>query len=272
MNLIAVALFLTSATFAQNTGKLNLTKGKAYVVTSKITTHGITSVQGQDMESNSDITSTYKLTVDDASADKNKVTGTLTSIKLNMTQMGQEMSYDSEAPDASSPLAAGMDEILNKSQSVTLNGSGELIEDSKSAEEVSPIIKQMENSGFGTQLAFIPVPPKVKSGDTFTVDKNDTTSGTKSSTKYTVKSISSDIAALSFKGTVSTDTKFENQGMEITSKTEGTSDGEAMVNVKTGVVQSAKTTGKSSGTVSAMGMDMPMTVDVTSDVTVTEAK
>lgn len=267
--LLATALFLTAAGFAQNTKNINLTKGQKFVVKSDIKTHTVTEAMGQEIENDTKITGVYNITVDDATANDYKLTGTLAGMKIHTSMMGQEMEYDSDTPDASNPMAAGMDEVLNKPQTITINKQGKVVTKSSSGEDLSPVLQQIEASGAGSKAAFMAVPSNLKAGDTFEVNDIDTAMGTKSNVKYTVKSISGDMATLTFKGTISSDMTMENQGMEVHTKTEGPIEGESVVNIKTGVIKTANSKATAEGTVSVMGQDMPVKVEAITNVTVT---
>lgn len=269
LNLIIAVLFISGSCLAQSASKIALTKGSHYEVKEVVKTHSVTEAMGQEMETDMDINSTYKISVDDATGGKYKLTSTITNIKMKASMMGQEMEYDSDAPDQSVPFAGAIGEAINKPQAVVLDEGGKVI-DQDGADEASEVLAQLKSSGSGTQAAFLALPAGVKVGDSFDVSRTDEGTGSTTAVKYSVKSIAGNMATLSFSGTVKVEKTVENQGMEILTKSEGTVDGETIVNTKTGEVQSTKSTSKTTGVVSVMGQDMPMTAEATSEVTVTK--
>lgn len=270
ISLIVAALFFVYAGTAQNSGKITLTKGKQYNIVTDIKTHSVTTAMGQDMESEIGIFTNSNLSVDEVSSDRYKLTGIITKIKFSMSQMGQQMEYDTDAPDASSPLGGGLNEVINKPQPVSIDMAGKIVNEPASSGDDSPILKQLGTSGAGSKEAFLPLPGNLKAGDSFETQDEDEATGTRRSLKYTVKTIDDGVATLSFTGKAVTDLAVENQGMEINTKTEGTVEGETIVHVKSGVVQTTRTKGVSSGSISVMGQEMPITVNVDSVVTVKE--
>jgi hypothetical protein len=149
-----------------------------------------------------------------------------------------------------------------------MDNSGKIIDQPGSDSSVSQIAKQLNfaASGYGAQMAFLALPKNLKPGTTWTEKTDD--NGIIRTTNYTVKDIAGNIATVSFTGTVATDTKMEQQGMEITTKTSGKFTGEEKVDSKSGVIQSSNTTADASGTVSAMGQDFPTSSKVNSTTTV----
>lgn len=271
LNLLATGLLFSIAALAQNTGTLNLTKGKVYSVESKILTNNKTNMMGQEMDSKADIIAVYEIAIEGTSGNQYQVGSTVKSMKMNMSMMGQEMKFDSQdSADATGPLGGTVKDLLNKEQKITIDKSGKVLAGINDSSALAPELKQMENSGFGTNLAFIALPANLKVGDTWTAG-NDTSAAIQTTTHYTVKSITGNLMNLDFTGETKTTMTLENQGMEVLTKTTGAFEGNATVE-RSGVVQTSKSTGKASGTVSVMGQEMPLDVNVTSETTVKEVK
>lgn len=271
LNLLPAAILFSVAAFAQNTGTLNLTKGKVYRVESVIMSNNKTNAMGQMIESKADMTSVYEIAVKDEKNDEYKIGSTVKAFKMDIGAAGQEMKYDSENPaDSSSMFASSFKNLLNHEQIVSVDKSGKLVDMDKDSTLLSATMEQMKNSGFGTNLAFIALPKNIKAGDTWTAGSSDS-AAIQTTTHYTVKSITGDLVNLAFTGETKTKMTIENQGMEVETKTTGTFEGNAMVE-KSGVVQVSKNVGKASGTVSVMGQEMPVDVNVTSETTVKEIK
>lgn len=270
LNLLAIVLFISGACFAQNSGKVVLTKGSQYDIKETVKTHSVTEAMGQEMATDMDITSAYKLSVEDVAPGKNKVKSVITKVKMKMSMMGQEMEYDSDSPDDSNPMAGPLNSVINKDMKLTIDDQGKVIEKDGVMDEESEILSQVSSSGSGTQAAFLAVPTGVKVGDSFDINREDSSAGTKSTLKYTLKSLAGDVGTFSFTGKVATEKTMETQGMEVTTALDGTVEGETIVNVKTGIVQSTKSKAKTSGTVSVMGQEMPSMAEVTSEITVSK--
>lgn len=249
-------LFIGSAAFSQKS-KISLTKGQTFNVESKMSTTAITEVQGQEMKTEIDSKSDYKIEVAEVNNGNFKLKSTITSMKLKTEQMGQELSYNSEdSNNANNPMAIGMEEILNHPFSVTVDASGNVVDvDSVNSNNASLV--QLQQAGFGTDVLFQQIPVNVKVGDKWS-DSSSTPELVRT-TEYTVKSISGNMVTLGMTGKLKTSTTMDMNGMEIHTKTEGTFTGEAVVDKKTGLVHSSKTESDSKGTVNAMGQEFPMT-------------
>jgi hypothetical protein len=267
--LFAAAFSFSTAIHAQTNASLQLAKGQKYVVENKMETSSSTQMQGQTMETKANIASTYNIAINDKTGDKYNLTNTISRIVMNMSMMGNEMSFDSDKKDdMNGQIGEGLKEYINHPQNVVMDNSGKIIDQPGSDSSVSQIAKQLNfaASGYGAQMAFLALPKNLKPGTTWTEKTDD--NGIIRTTNYTVKDIAGNIATVSFTGTVATDTKMEQQGMEITTKTSGKFTGEEKVDSKSGVIQSSNTTADASGTVSAMGQDFPTSSKVNSTTTV----
>jgi hypothetical protein len=271
--LVVAAMCSAMALFAQSNASLNLKKGQKYVVENKVTTKSSTEMQGQQMEANIDATTLYNIEVKDAVANNYNLTNTITNLKMNMSQMGQEMTFDSEKKDdLNGPIGTAMKDFINQPKAVVIDKSGKVIgekKDEKKDEPTSMMAKQLGNfeaTGFGADMAFEALPQNAKVGSAWT-NKTDV-DGISKTTNYTVKSINGKLATIGLEGTLATDTKMEMQGMEITTKTTGTFTGEEIVDMTTGVVQSNNLTTDAKGIVGVMGQELPTSSKVVSATTV----
>ncbi len=272
LNLLAIVLFLGTATMAQNHSTIQLTKGKNYQIMSTATTESKTNYQGQNMETKIDVKTVYNMEVADVANGQYKVNNTLKSVKMSMNQMGMDLKYDSDdSADASSPLAEGFSSILNKTKSLTLDNGGNVVKDAATAKDAqeSAVMEQLAGSGFGTEEALVALPVNVKAGDTWTTTTGDTT-GTLRVTHYTVKSVENNVVNLDYTGEAKTSVSMESQGMQVQTKTSGTFSGNAVVEKSTGIVQSSRSIAKATGNIEAMGMEMPTESNVTTETTVKE--
>ncbi|HEY5463906.1 MAG TPA: DUF6263 family protein [Hanamia sp.] len=266
----SAAICFSTMAIAQTNGSLKLTKGQKYVVENKLSTTSSTQVQGQSMDTKADIASVYNIEVKDVNNNNFNLSNTITNIKMNMSMMGRDINFDSDnKDDMNGEMGSSLKDYINQPKDVVLDNSGNVISKaSADTSSESAIAKQLnfDASGYGAEMAFLALPQDLKVGTTWT-DKNDN-SGISKSTTYVIKSITGNIAAVSFSGTLSTDKTMEQQGMEVSTKTTGKFSGEETVDTNTGVVQTNNSTTEASGTVTAMGQDFPTSTKITSTTTV----
>ena len=130
--LVVAAMCSSMALLAQSNASLNLKKGQKYVVENKISTKSSTEMQGQQMEANVDATTSYNIEVKDAVANNYNLTNTITNLKMNMTQMGQEMTFDSDKKDdLNGPIGTSLKDFINQPKAVVMDKSGKVIQEKK---------------------------------------------------------------------------------------------------------------------------------------------
>ncbi|KAA9040865.1 hypothetical protein FW778_02155 [Ginsengibacter hankyongi] len=268
----------TSTTVVDTKPSITLAKGQKYVIENKITTTSNSEMQGQSMETNADVTSTYNIEVNDIKDDNYDMTNKLAAIKLNMTTMGQNVSFDSDnKEDMNGGMGSSLKDFINHPNAVVMDKSGNVIvankpDSAKANDATSPMqmmLKQMgdpEQQGYGAKMAFLPVSKTLKTGTTWKDSTSD--NGITKITNYAVKGINGNMATLSVSGTENRDTKMEMQGMEINTKTKGTFSGEETVDITTGVIVQNNSTMDASGNISVMGQEIPTKVKVVSVTTV----
>jgi len=275
INLSAALLLFVMAAVAQNNGQINLTKGQKFLITTVAQNHTVTNAMGQEIETSANVSGKGILSVDGATSGSYTLSNTTTAMKINMSMMGQQLEYDSENPDTTNPMAAGISQILNKPIIATINKDGKsvkVIDNAYSDGNIPDLMKQMGGgAGFGIKQSFLVLPKSVKVGDVFSTNDSDTSLGSTVNMNYTVRSINGNSANLTFTGQIKTDMTMNNQGMEIHSITEGTSEGEVSVSLKTGMIENQKSKVKMKGTASVMGQDLPIETEVDSEVTISES-
>lgn len=272
LSLLSITAFSTIC-FAQTKTPLNLVKGQKYVVESVVQSTSTTEVPGQTIDTKIDVTTTYNIDVK-GKTDNYQLSNSLSKMKMNMSMMGQEMNFDSEKPeDMSSATGVALKDYINHPKDVEIDNMGNVISKkstdtttSKDKGMFAKQVKAMEASGYGTTLAFQSLPKDLKVGTTWS-DKTDV-GGVKKSTDFTVKEINGNIATLSTSGTLSTQLTAEQQGMEVTTKIAGKFTGEQKVDITTGVIISDTSTADQSGTIEAMGNEMPTSAKATTTTTV----
>ena len=267
--LFSATICFSAMGIAQTNGSLKLTKGQKYVVENKLSTTTSTQVQGQSMDSKADIASVYNIEVKDKTDNSFNLTNTITNLKMSMSMMGQDINFDSDKKeDMDGEMGSSLKSYINQPKDVQIDNSGNVITKTTADSSESDLSKQLgiDAAGYGTQMAFLALPKNLKAGTTWS-DSADNEGITKSTT-YIVKDITGGIATVSFSGTIATDKKFEQQGMEVSTKTTGKFSGEEKVDTKTGVVQTNTSTSEASGTVNAMGQEFPTTTKITSTTSV----
>ncbi len=277
-----IVLFVSAGTFAQSNGTINLSKGQKYIVENRIITKGSSEMQGQTMESNTDVTSTYTIEVKDLNGTNYNMVNSISGIKMKMSMMGQDVNFDSDKKeDMDGEMGNKLKDFINQPKDVLMDKSGNVIvakrtdttkvnESLIKASETALLLKQMgndpEGEGYGAKMAFMALPKKIKAGTSW----KDSTSkdGVIRVTNYTAKDVKGNTATVSIEGTEKRDFKTEIQGMEVNTKTNGKFTGEEMVDVNTGVIIQNNTTTDTSGSVNVMGQDVPMSATITSVTTV----
>ena len=269
ISLFAAAAILTcSASFAQTNNKLELKKGQKYIVENKASTHSTTEVQGQPMDVTIDATTTYHIEVTDSKDNMYILTSTIKNVKMEMSQMGQQINFDSEKQeDLEGPIGSALKDYINVPQNVTISNQGDIITDTSNTEaKPATPLGDFESTGFGASMAFQALPKNLKAGQTWKGSK--TADGTITNTDYTVKAINGDLATITLSGDMDIDKKMEQMGMEMTAKSKGKFTGEEVVNIKTGIIQSQNMVINTDGNIEVMGQELPTSAKVTSTTSV----
>ncbi len=265
INLFATAAILTcSVSFAQTNNKLDLKKGQKYLVENNSSTYSTTEVQGQPMEVTIKATTTYQIEVTDNKDNLYNLTNTIKNVKMELTQMGQQVNFDSDKKeDLDGPMGSAFKTYLGVPQKVTINNQGDLMtEASKKTDKSATPLGDFESTGFGASMAFQALPKELKVGQTWKGSK--TADGTITNTNYTVKAINGDFATLTISGDMDINKKMEQMGMEMTAKSKGKFTGEEVVNIKTSIIQSQSMVINSDGNIEVMGQELPTSAKVTS--------
>ena len=269
INLFATAAILTcSVLFAQTNNKLDLKKGQKYLVENNSSTYSTTEVQGQPMEVTIKATTTYQIEVTDNKDNLYNLTNTIKNVKMELTQMGQQVNFDSDKKeDLDGPMGSAFKTYLGVPQKVTINNQGDLMtEASKKTDKSATPLGDFESTGFGASMAFQALPKELKVGQTWKGSK--TADGTITNTNYTVKAINGDFATLTISGDMDINKKMEQMGMEMTAKSKGKFTGEEVVNIKTSIIQSQSMVINSDGNIEVMGQELPTSAKVTSTTSV----
>ena len=277
---ITLALAVRVTTIAQTASTLNLPKGQKYLVENKISTQNTQEVQGQSIESKADFLSSYNIEVKDMKDNNYNLRNTITTVKVNASAMGQDLSFDSDKKeDLDGENGTELKKYINQPKDIIIDKTGKVLTVKKQdtattsptqANMITMIMKQMvgdpEEGGYGSNMAFEALPKNAKVGTTWA--DSSSSDGISRVTNYTIKEINGNKATIVLDGTLTTDVKSEMQGMEITTKTKGKFSGEDVVDMKTGVIQQRNSIMDATGIIGVMGQEIPSTTKVTSITTV----
>ncbi|MDQ6761007.1 MAG: DUF6263 family protein [Bacteroidota bacterium] len=276
---IATLSFVSTITFAQVNGTINPSPGQKFIVENKLKTVSSSEMMGQTMESNADVTSTYKIEVKSIKNNNINFLNTFTGLKMNMKVMENDMSFDSDKKeDMDGDLGKNFKDILNQPKDVVMDKSGNVILSDKpeSANESGAdnpamlAMKQMggdpAEQGYGAKITFEVIPSNIKVGSNWTDSSSN--GGVTKITHYTVKEINGNECKLGLSGTIAGDIKAQMQGMEILTKTTGDFTGEETVDLKTGVIKENNSSTDAKGTITVMGQEIPTSSKITSVTTV----
>jgi len=281
--LLFILLFFAITGFTQNSGSVILNKGQKFLIENKFTALSTQEMMGQSMESKADVFTSNNIEVKDIKDNNYHLTSTFTKVTAVMNAMGQDINFDSDnKEDMNGEMGNSMKEIINQPKNVLVDKSGKITYSKKDTTKpdtttkesgggmMSMMMEQLfgnpEESGFGLSEAFMIVPANATQG--FSWSDSSSKTGIKKSTTYTIKEIKGSEAIVGISGNLNADTKTEMQGMEISSKSSGKITGEEIVDLKTGLIKLRTTTLESSGSMEAMGQEIPMTTRLTSVSTV----
>lgn len=246
---------LTALSFTAGKGvtlRLRPQKDKVYVIKSKTTQINSMKIQGQSMSSTQTIETTQSMTAKEISDAKNVFETQIDALKINVSQMGMNMQYDSENPQNTSPMIAGQvgefEKNIKKPVNITYDNLGHLEETSDfEMSQISNVIIELPED-------------EVSVGSEWTYTKTQEISDIEMTVtmKVTVTGINKKGVDVSFNGTV--DSK------DITGTYEGTS----TINPQTGLVMSSNIKNKISMTITEQGMTIPLTVNGTTTISVEE--
>lgn len=258
---IAPALFvfvaLATLSFMAKDGitlRLRPEQGKTYTLTSKANMMMMMEVQGQTMNMSQNMETRQTFTAKETSDTKSTFETQIDAMKMNISQMGMKLEYDSEHPEKASPMLAGqtqeIEKHLKKPASITYNALGHVVDSI-----------ELEMSQLGAAIVELPE-EELTVGSTWTFNKKQEVSGSEINSKmtYTVTAISKKSVDVTVSGTVESNA---NSG-----EMSGTYSGTASIHPQTGLVIQSSTKSNISMTVSEQGMNIPMTIVGTTTVEV----
>ena len=243
-----VLIGLTTLSFMAKDGiklRLQPKQGKTYTITSKANMMMMMEAQGQTMNMTQNMETRQTFTPKSVTATETLIETQIEAIKMTISQMGMKLEYDSEHPEKTSPMLAGqtaeMDKVIKKTESVRYDNMGHIVDS-----------LNLEMSQLSAAIIQLPE-HELTVGSTWSVDKNQSVSGTEMSVHYTytVAAISKKSVDLTVAGTVT------GKG---TGEISGSYNGTASINPQTGMVTSSSMKQNISMTMNEQGMSIPMTI------------
>ena len=252
---IIAAFALMTLSFTAGDGvtlRLHPQKDKVYTITSKTTQTTTMKVQGQSIRSNQTVDARQIFRAKEVSSDKNVFVTKIEAVKMTVSSMGMNLTYDSEHPENNSPMltdqAYEIDRIINKPVYVTFDKLGyNTNPDDVETNQLGNVIIELpeEELHEGSQWNY------VKSQSVSDVDVN-------VNMTYTVTKISKKSVDVSFTGTI--------DAKDIS----GTYNGTSTIDLQTGIIMASTINNSLSMTVLEQGFEIPMTITGTSTITVKE--
>ena len=244
-----VLVALTTLSFMAKDGvtlRLKPQQGKTYTITTKANSMMMMEVQGQTMNMSQNMEIRQTFTANETNETQSAFETQIEAVKLNISQMGMKMEYDSEHPEKTSPMLAGqtqeIEKYLKKPVNITYDALGHVIDSI-----------ELEMNQLGAAINELPE-EELTVGSTWTFNKTQEISGTEMNTKmtYTVTAISKKSVDVTIDGTVEADVA--------SNEISGTYTGTASINPQTGLVIQSSTKSNVSLTLNEQGMSIPMTI------------
>ena len=251
-----VLVALTTLSFMAKDGitlRLKPQQGKTYTITSKANMMMMMEVQGQTMNQSQVVETRQSFTPKSVTATETLIETQIEALKMTISQMGMKLEYDSEHPEKTSPMLAGqtaeMDKVIKKLESVKYDNMGHIVDS-----------LNLEMSQLNAAIIQLPE-QELSVGSTWSVDKNQSVSGTEMSVHYTytVTAISKKSVDLNVEGTVT------GKGAEEIS---GSYNGTASIDPQQGFITKSNLKSNLSMTLSQQGLNIPVSMVGTTTVEV----
>lgn len=274
--LASITLFCLSASAQKSQGKIQLQKGQkisVHIINTSDTDLGM----GMNMKNNSENTSV--LTVMGETDKEYTLTNTLTKLKLSIEGMGQSQEYDSDKEaDKSTDMGKALGDAIGKSVEVNVNKlNGAPIYNKVNASPEKPASNPVENmmSAFGGDEpsvggAFLLIPAGKKPGESWT--ETDTSTDKKGTKVYTIKSVTGNVAEVSFTSDMTAETNLDANGTSMPVKMIVKSTGDVTTDIATGLVSKRTSVSDINGTLELQGQSLPITVKNNTNVVYTLLK
>lgn len=256
-----ICLFSLPTLWAQES--LKLEANTSYELLEETNSTTTMTMMGQEMEMLQNQNSTSLVKIKDIKNDVYEFSVMVTQLKANVSQMGQEASFDSEDPeDETSPLAIAYKEVINQEKTQKMDAKGTLIIDKDTDEEMAMNMQQ-------TVGMFLALPDNLNEGSTWTEDidfKSDALNMT-GKRNYKVIKVNGDMVTLQVSGDLVMKQDMVNQGQEVKSDLNGNVAGEMTLNKNSSMILESQMLMNMEGNTQTMGMNIPIKVRTNSKTT-----
>jgi hypothetical protein len=249
--------------------KINLTKGQQLEQQSNIIVNMTQEMMGQVMEIKMETNSTNLLDVKDNTATGFDMTNTLKKVLLNMMVSGQETKFDSDKKeDMDGQMGTAFRNKINKPRAFTVSKDGivaSVKEDSLSedGDMIGGMLNSTEETAGAPFLALANLPSKgAKVGESWTDSTNEKSAHTIN--RYTLRQVINGEGTVDVNSDLNVSREMEREGMTMQMELKGTSVGEYVFDVNSGLVKSRKALTKATGSIDVMGQSIPLTIETTS--------
>jgi Family of unknown function (DUF6263) len=255
------------------TNKIVLTKNQQLKFVSAVKGNVSQEMMGQSMEIVMDVNTDRNITVKDISVQDYKLDAITTRVKMNMSMMGQDRSFDSDNKSdmAGEMKDAGKDVNVVKPLILSVNGKCKLAEkpnpEKTEQDPMSGMMQQMLGGGADevtTENYFMLIPQGKKAGDNWS--DSVVTEVSKTYWIYKWESTETNVAVIKATAKATISNNITAQGMEMTMNMNNEITEDRKVSLASGVIINKVSTVKINGTVDVMGQSVPMTGTVTTTV------
>jgi len=265
LSVTMVAILVTSA----NAQKIAVTKGQK--LETLTTTKTTMEVMGQNIDNETSLTNSVE--VKDVTADGYLFSNTIKRMVIKGSAMGQEMNFDSDKKeDMDGQMGQALKGHIGTAQEIQVDKQGKVAsikegEDKQAGPDMASMMNMTGDLGKGQPYPMlIQLPVKsIKPGDSWT-DSSGTAATMKTVIVYTLKSLTSDGALVSFNGTMAKNGNIEQNGMEIQMDITATTKGESTYDSNSGLLKTTTSTSDIKGTLGVMGQNAPIAGTVTATV------
>ena len=280
---ILSGFMIITTTYCQKiSGNLKFNQGQNIQVVMETKTTVAQEAMGQVIDFNANGSVTHAYTVTNETDDNTTLNHKMRRITFTFDGMGQKRNFDSDNPkDMNGQFGKPIKEALDKSYSMVIDPSGKVMMAIPEKFDASPdderlmMIANMLKDVLGSvqppkkgEASLFKVLPEneIKKGDSWT--ETNIFEGGKSSTVYTLSSISDSTLVIDFTGNSNTVTKSEFMGMETTTNLNNKTNGKIIVDKATRIIREKNQVTDSKGTTDAMGNSIPVTSKTTISIKV----
>jgi len=276
--IFVLASLLTVMTASAQTvsKKVSLAKGQQLEQLSKTTVNMTQELMGQSMEIKMESNSTNLLEVKDDNSTGYGLSNTLKKVLMNMNVSGQETTFDSEKKeDMDGQIGTAFRNKINKPREFVVSKDGIItsVKEAPKGDDGGDMIGGMLNGSEETPgapfIALANLPGKgAKVGDSWTDSTSDKTGRTIN--RYTLRQVTNGEGTVDINSDLKISREMEQQGMTMQMEMKGTSIGEYIFDVNTGLVKSRKSLTKATGSIDVMGQSVPLKIETSTTSTVTK--